>query len=242
MSILINGRPLETFGCEATDFRVGAHIMSNTFVGLKNSIRPIKLAESKSYRPFFIKVEFFALNEAEAAMSQSNFTQYLIDNDLEIDLPDGFTYSSVIASIGEIERVSNFIYVCEYEFAGFRHKGLVTIQNITAGRTISVSGNMFADAVMTITGSKTNKVSIIYTDRANISITDTYEVDCSSTAVVIDGMKKTVKMNGANAYKTSARFSVFPKLKPGTQSTQIAIAKATGGTVSIDLSYYPTFA
>lgn len=242
MAIEINSRQLDTFGCAATGYRVGAHIMSNLFVGLESSIRPIKLSETKSYRPFSITVEFFASSEAEAAMNQSNFTQYLLDNDLEIALPDGFTYTSVLASVGDIERIADVIYVCEYGFAGFRHKASVTISNITAGRTINVDGNMFADAVLTITGSKTNTISLKHTDRAGNQVTDTYEVDCSSTAVVIDGMKKTVKRDGANAYKSYARFTVFPRLKAGTSSTQITITKASGGSVNLSISYYPTFA
>lgn len=242
MAIEINSTTLDTFGCAATGYRVGAHILSNVFVGLENSIRPIKLTESKSYRPFYITVEFFAATEAEAAMNQSNFTQYLLDNDLEIVLPDGFTYTSVLASVGDIERISDIIYVCEYGFAGFRHKDSVTISNIQSGRTISVDGNMFADAVLTVTGSKTNTIKLIHTDRAGNSVTDTYEVDCSSTAVIIDGTKKTVKRNGANAYKSYARFTVFPRLKAGTSSTQIAITKASGGSVNLSISYYPTFA
>ena len=242
MAIEINNRPLDTFGCEAIGYRVGTHILSNLFVGLENSIRPIKLTESKSYRPFYITVEFFAASEAEAAMNQSNFTQYLLDNDLEIALPDGFTYTSVLASVGDIDRIADIIYVCEYGFAGFRHKDIVTIQNITVGRTITVDGNMCADAVLTITGSKTNTISLKHTDRAGNEVTETYEVDCSSTAVVIDGMKKTVKRNGANAYKSFARFTVFPRLKAGASSTQIAIKKASGGSVNLSISYYPTFA
>ena len=239
MEIAINSRQLGTFGCAATGYRVGAHILTNLFVGLENSIRPIKLSESKSYRPFYITVEFFAATEADAAMNQSDFTQYLLDNDLEILLPDGFTYTSVLASVGDIERVADFIYVCEYGFVGFRHKNLMGFQNITASRTISVRGNTFAEAKLTITGSGTNTISLIHQDRTGNFVTDTYEVDCSSTPVIIDGMKKTVTRDGANAYKTYARFTTFPRLKAGV--TQIAITKEDGGSVNLNVSYYATY-
>lgn len=239
--IKLNGIELGVFGAEAIDLEVSAHKLNNLFLGLENSIRPIKLSEKKSYRTIMIEFEFFGKDEYEVAEKQSDFTQYLLDNDIELTLPDGFTYTSTLADVGDIKRETDFIYTAKYKFAGFRHKDKVEIESVTSGDEIEVQGNDFAEAVFTVTGSGTNILNHIYRDRRGNQITEAYELECSEVPIIIDGIKKTVTRNGLNVFKSKARFGKFPALKAGT-NTFTFVLDENQGSMALAIEYYPTFA
>ena len=240
-SIKLNGIDLAVFGAEPTDFSVSSHKLSNLYLSLENSVRPVKLNEKKSCRTITLEVEFFGKDEYEVAEKQSDFTKYLLDHEIEISLPDGFTYTSTLASVGKISREASFIYATQYKFVGFRHRDKVEIESISSGDEIEVEGNDFADAVFTVTGNGTNILNHIYTDRYGNQVTESYTLECSNVPIIIDGIKKTVTRNGLNVFKDKATFGKFPSLKAGT-NTFTFVLDENQGSMSLAVEYYPTFA
>ena len=239
--IKLNGIELSAFGAEAIGLEISAHKFSNLFLGLTNIMRPIKLNEKKSYRTITLELEFFGDDEYDVAEKQSNFTQYLLDHEIELDLPDGFAYTSTIASVGNIKREAEFIYTSKYKFAGFRHKDKVEIDSVSSGDEIEVQGNDFAEAVFTVTGNGTNILNHIYRDRYGNQVTESYTLECSNVPIIIDGIKKTVTRNGINVFKDKATFGKFPALKAGT-NTFTFVLDENQGSMSLSVEYYPTFA
>lgn len=239
--IKLNGIELGVFGANAIDLEVSAHKLTNLFLGLTNTIRPIKLNEKKSYRTITLEVEFFGKDEYEVAEKQSDFTQYLLDHEIELTLPDGFTYTSTLASVGNIKREADFIYTSKYKFAGFRHKDKVEIESVSSGDEIEVQGNDFAEAIFTVTGNGTNTLNHIYRDRYGNQVTEAYELECSNVPIIIDGIKKTVTRSGLNVYKDKATFGKFPSLKAGT-NTFTFVLDSNQGSMTLAIEYYPTFA
>ncbi len=238
--IRINDLDISVFGANILSLDVGAHVISNPHYTYANRLRPLKLKEEKSSRNLKLSVEFFGEYEEIVAEKQSNFTKYLIENELEIHHLDGFIYHCTLSSIGDIERVASFIYTTTYELVGFRHKDLVEIKNITSGTSIEVEGNEDTEAIIEISGSGTNTITLVSPNRSGVNESLSYEVDCSSIPIVIDGEKKTVTQNGLNVFSDKVRMASFPKLRPG-ENTIVITHGSNINDVSLSISYLPVY-
>ena len=238
--IRINDLDISVFGANILSLDVGAHVITNPHHTYANRLRPLKLKEEKSSRNLKLSVEFFGEYEEIVAERQSNFTKYLLENELEIHHVDGFIYHCTLSGIGDIERVASFIYVTTYNLVGYRHKDLVEIRNISSGTSIEVEGNEDTEAIIEISGSGTNTVTLVSRNRNGINESVEYEVDCTSIPIIIDGEKKTVTQNGLNVFRSKVRMTSFPKLRPG-ENTIVITRDDSMNDVSLSISYLPVF-
>ena len=241
-AIKINDIEPDVYGAGITGYEIEPYESKSRYFAPPNSVVPVMLSGAKSSRKITLEVEFFGDYELDVAENQSNFTRYLENNELEIQLKDGFIYYCVLTAIGGIQRVAPFIYTTKYEFVGYRHREKVTTVFNSGNGTVhlEVKGNMMSNAVFVVSGTGSNKIYHSYTNHKGEAISNSYEVECSSNKVHINGIDKTVIRGGVNAFGSYAKFTKFPELAPGKNTFSFDLDD--GGSVTLRIEYFPIYA
>lgn len=231
LDLLINGKPLKTFGGSALlDYSIGAVSMeTDIFQGINRTGFNV-LQQRRQLRPVEISIIFRGadLHDAKAQRSRLNAE---LTGKAELYIPDDEYYYDVYCdSFGEEEIVGQgereAAIKCRYAFRGVRRGALVS-QAVAPGGTLYCFSTMpLTDCCLTVTAAAS--YSSFTLGGAVFSSVSSGDVLC------FDGMDGKVTKNGVN-YAASVSWLRFPQLVPGENTI------AATGTAPVTVEYYPTY-
>ena len=173
-----------------------------------------------------IKVSLFITAPTRAVLSgKKTALDAMLWGKLELLMPDGFFYTSVLKSAGELNPVgaeeNQIIALCSYEFEGIQHGELVK----SVGNTIICESTMpYTNCKLTCTASQ---------NRASLAIGSVTITSVSANDVLtVDGINGRILQNGAPCAGNMS-FTKFPQLVPGSNTITCA--------ETLTIEYYPTF-
>lgn len=220
----INNIPLDTFGAKLlADYSVSdtpvtqGHTKSRTGLtftplGAEYGLKTINL-------PFTLQGE----SAQDARIKKSKLDALAASGKVELYLPDGFFYTSILQSTGTVEQILPNLLSGSYTFTGFCHGKL---QEIT-----TTGGPFYVDGTYPKMECILSTISTLTTADYAIGDVVFYHVK-SKDKIVIDGMTKRILYNGASGAQRCSLVE-FPSLSPGWN--QIACPS------TLRIKYYPIY-
>ncbi len=202
------------------DYKISsAPVESNYWQGRNHSSFAL-LSQSYGLKKISLNVVFDGRDAEDVALNKSRFDAALWGK-VEIHLPNGFTYTSILDDAGDLERIGNEKGRSSYELLGVQHKPLVTINS---GTFTCASTVPFTDCIITATATAVLG-SIGDIDFSSVTVGDVLK---------IDGINKRLLVNDVDA-ATNFDWIDFPVLVPGNNTV------STSGVSGLSIQYYPTF-
>lgn len=246
--VTVAGRPLGELGAAMQAGPTVSRIRDvETFQGRRRStILPIK--NLITGMRLTARIDFVGSNE-DRAMAQSSFEALFRSQTetVEIDILDGFRYSSVLLSSADCGTVGELITTVEYVWAVTRHKDPVAVV-LRESNTIFCASNVDqTDCVITVDGGIFEMAADAGFSTVSISLNglDWYiptsaNPDCGD--LVLDGVNKTYSVDGANVV-SAVSWTDFPFLVPGSNTLNVFIGGVPlpQSVICGKCEYTPTF-
>lgn len=220
----VNGYDVYNDGVLVESFSVkGTPVENDTYQGA-NSTSFNLLHSGFGMKEITVNLFFTAKDRRHITLKKSHIDS-LFYGKLELRLPDGFYYTSVLNAAGELSILgvenNEVIALCSYSFEGIQHDPLVTHQ----GNTIH------CESTMPLTNCRlTCNASRAYTSLQIGSVTITGV--SSGDTLVVDGITGRILQNGALCAGNMS-FLRFPQLTPGQNTISCP--------ETLTIEYYPTY-
>ncbi|NCC04657.1 MAG: hypothetical protein EOM37_11595 [Proteobacteria bacterium] len=217
----INGKKISSFSALLLKgLKIGTSaIESNYFQGRNRSSYNL-ISQTYGLKPITLGIMFTGDNRDKIAVNKSLLDLELIGNP-EIYLDNGYYYTCVLISAGELEYDGKEYARAYYEFVGIQHKPLVTVKSSTFSCSSTVP---FTDCIITGTATAaTGSIGGITFSGATVG-----------KVLVVDGINKRFLYDGSPAAQKFVWVN-FPALVPKENTI------ATTGLSGVTIEYYPTF-
>lgn len=223
-TLYVNGQDVSMYGVLVESFSVGGTAISNEVYQGRNRTAFNVIASTFGRRSISVSLFFCGKTRRDLTMTKSKVDS-LFFGPLELFLPDGFYYTSVLSSAGEMAILGpqgdQVMALCKYDFDGIRHDPLETV----TGNVVRCLSTMpYTDCRLTCTASEAYDSITI----ATVTITGVAEGD----VLVVDGINGRILQNGAPCAGNMS-FTHFPTLIPGVNTL------ACPETLTVE--YYPTY-
>lgn len=178
------------------------------------------LTQKYGLKKLSLPVAFDGANREKVTLNKSRFDSALWGK-VEIYLPNGFFYTCILDSAGELEYDGEEHGRASYELIGMQHKARVTVKSSTFSCSSTVP---FTDCIITGTTTGTSgSIGAI-----------TFSGLTSGKVVVVDGINKRFLYDGAPDAQDFVWIN-FPYLVPGENTI------LTTGLSGVEIQYDPTF-
>lgn len=239
----INGIDIVQYGARLLDYTVsGTNITNNKFDSGKLGVPAQLHSRNYSEKTLTIVLTFKApggrkipLQLNYIATNKQLFDKQTLADECQITLPDGFLYRACISSLGEVKPTPNGEVDCTYTFTAVQCKPLETISVTNAIQYINCKSAVPVPCSIAVTNNNENNTLANFQE-LGFKVTIYY-----GETIVLDGQKKTITINGENAFMRTIGFIDFPVLQPGKQKLTLSTYVTTANAVSADITYYPTF-
>lgn len=228
----INGVDLRSYHARLVEMNTGGTNTKNTYhLGAKSS-HPVITDQKIGARSMEITIEVEGDDRNDLTHNISGLTNALNNGLVDLYLPDGYYYFSILQSVDDPEYYLSTRADVIYTFDAVRHgaynqRGL-TAMGIETSASIEIMGNLETEVVYTITPtSNADQITVAGITVNNIT---------ADKVIVIDGINKRVTEDGDNKFGDCDLVS-FPRLAPGTNTITFA---APGCAISV--GYYPIYA
>lgn len=225
IGIAINGADLSERGVDMLrDYSIGGTAITNTIFQGRNRSSYRLLAGVYGQKAISFTLVYAGRTYREAALNRSAIESMLWGK-VEISMPDGFSYTSTVRSIGEGtiygQEDNQILIEVPYELQGIQHDPLMTV----AGGNFYNPGTLpYTDCSVSVTA---GAASSIY-QLAGATFHDVK----AEERLEIDGINGRILRNGAPA-PGNVDFIRFPQVTPG-QNSFLAPDPVT-------VSFYPSY-
>ena len=221
----INGVNVLDFGAVVERYKVGGTPVSQFYYQGRNRASFTQLSRSLGMKPITLTLFLAAPTQRELTMQKSTIDAALLADPLELHLPDGFYYRSLLQSAGELTMLgveaNKMIAEVTYALTGLQHNDLQTVE----GPEILAEGTYPGmPCVLTCTASQDYEELQIGT----VTLTDINDGD----EITADGINGLITINDEPA-GTKATFTRLPYLLPGVQTITCP--------EPVTVAYYPTW-
>ena len=199
----INQIPITQFGAQLQlNFSVSGTPIENQYFKGRNRSSFVLLTSVTGMKTLSLPLVFTGNSAHDIARSKSNLDQMLTKK-VEIGLPDGYEYTCIVDSVGDLSYISDKLATCEYSFLGIQHGQWVT----TTGPSVFCESTApVTDCIFKVTVSQAaesyNLAGMVF---SNVQQGMTLEVDGINKRILVDGAP------GAQY----CDFLEFPYLVPG---------------------------
>lgn len=217
----INGIDESAFSAHLLrDYKISSVSVDSEYWQGRNRSSYNLLTQKYGLKEIDLPVMFDGANREKVSLNKSRFDLALWGK-VEIYLPNGFWYTCILDSAGELEFDGEEHGRASYKLKGMQHKAMVTVKSATFSCSSTVP---FTDCIVsgTTTGTSGSIGSI------------TFSGVTSGKTIVVDGINKRFLYDGANAAQKFVWVN-FPSLVPG-ENTII-----TTGLSGVEIQYDPTF-
>lgn len=139
----IGAQSSKAFGARLlSTYSVGGASLERSRVMPAAGMQFIPIASRYGLRSITLPVHIFGDSPRAAGEAKSKLDAALLQDPVEIFLPDGFWYTASLDSIGDVTEVTadGCILAGTYELSGFRHDALKTVQLPAGGGTLYADG------------------------------------------------------------------------------------------------------
>lgn len=221
-------------GIDSCNF--GARLLSNYTVGSTPVNRSrlkatqvqgwIPLSTQYGLRSIYLPVYIAADTPRDAAENKSLLDAAMLDDPVELELPNGMCYTASLDSMGDVEEVTQDgrEITCAYTLLGYAHDPLITTGVSNDQRIYAYGTAPEMDCRLTCTASA---------DAASYQMAGvTWTGVKAGDVLVLDGLEKRVLRNGVNAFD-ACDLITWPTLRPGYNTLSAPDA--------ITVEYYPIY-
>lgn len=236
----VNGKDISLFGAKLVDYTISGtpltqHTTDLMRYGISNKYSTQTanktITISLAFKPTWIPPIHYMpsirerLNKVTEQITR--FDAELVNCDRTvIELPNGYTYLCVPATLGTAADDGSATHDSTYTFTGVQVLPMITV--CPNNGVINCRSNTETDCIITITSTDAIETADVY----GITIKSLQKND----VVVVDGIKKTVMCNAINKF-ADVDLTAFPTLKPGKNNIDISPSE----DLEVSVSYYPTF-
>lgn len=208
----INGVNVLDFGALVQSYKVGGTPVSQDYYQARNRAGFASMGYTLGLTPITLVLFFAAPTQRELATQKSALDAALLADPLELHLPDGFYYRSVLKSAGELAMLgveaNQMIASCTYALQGVRHDELRTVDG---PEVLALGTYPQMPCRLTCTASRAYETLQL----GPVTFSDVAEGD----ELVADGIDGILTINGEPA-GTRAAFIRLPRLVPGPQTIE----------------------
>lgn len=227
-TLYINGTDVLTLGASGmlTYTVSGSNLTNDWFLGRFRTHMSMYLS-IQATRTLTLTLLYEGADRGEVTLAKSKVDSALTGS-VELSLPDGFEYTAVCSSFGEMELIGAYPHTAGravYTFDAICHGEQIT-EAVPVGGSLTCTSTMpRTDCILEVTSSSAHNVYILGTVRfLNIAAGD---------VLTADGINGRFLVNGAPAANRII-FTEFPYLVPGSNSFPDA-------TDPVTVTYYPTY-
>lgn len=221
----INQTPISDFGAELEmGFTVSSTPIETQYLQGRNRTAYNIIAQQFGLKELKCTLNFTGTDLHEVEMRKSSLDA-LLWGKVELDMPDGFLYTSYLESAGTLEPIHLTRGRAEYVFKAICH-GPLEQKSLPSGvdQLTCESTMPFTDCI----------VSGVTTAAAGSLAGFAFTNLVVGKAIEIDGINKRVLYDGA-PYAEGFSFVSFPRLVPGLNTISMS------GVQNVTVSFYPTF-
>lgn len=220
----VDGKDILDIGAVLESYSVGGTEITNNIYQGRNRTNFNLLSKQFGQKEISLTV-FFHEQDRHALTQKQSMLTAMMTGVVDLYLPDGFYYRSVLDDIGDLQIIGadgqGVIAECTYTLTGIQHDALQTI----TGNTFWADGTMWQmDCILTCTAS-----------RAYTSIqvgTVTFTGVSSGDVLTADGINGRLLQNGVPTAGT-ASFTHLPFVVPGEQTITCP--------ETLTIQYYPSY-
>lgn len=224
-TIYINGLSLDDLGAEGLrEYSVGGSVISNEYFQGRNRTSYNVLTTSFGLKPVKLSLAFKGELRRDVMIKKSRTDAQLFGKS-EVFLPDGFFYTCMLDSVGEIQwqgqEGNGWLAIVEYSLNGIQHDQM---EEATGETFFCRSTTPFTDCALSVTVSQAAESYQLGGA--------TFEDVQAGEELTFDGINKRILRNGAPA-AGNVYFINFPQLVPGVNSFSAADP--------VTVKYYPSY-
>lgn len=221
----INNSPSGEFGCRLLQsWSVKDAALSPTFLQGKSCTTFTAFGSTIGLKTISLPVHIYGSSPRDALQKRSLLTSALMQNIVNLQMPDGFLYRAALSNSGSCQALTQdgCILSCQYELTGMQCDPL---QQITTHGNFFVQGtHPFMDCcIICIVGKAAQRYTMAGITWQNVQTGD---------VLIIDGLKKQVLKNGSNAALDND-LTQWVKLHPGENHLT--------APDPLTIEYYPTY-
>ena len=222
--MFINEIPLSRFGGKLkASYTVSGCSLTADYYKPRDGNSFLSLGSKIGLKTITLPFDLYGESPRETKRNLSTLDALCLSGKVELYLPDGFYYTSILQSIGVPQQITPSILSCSYTFLGIQHDELM--ESVCSGAFYAQGTLPKMDCILSVSPSSDAEE---YT-AAGITFTNVKQGD----QIVIDGMTKRVLINGAPAAQR-CNIIEFPYLIPGENNLS--------SPDQITVSYYPSYA
>lgn len=171
-----------------------------------------------------LPVHVFGTSPEDVAQKESKLRAALLNGIVELTMPDGYYYTSVLESAGESSEISDdgCVRSLTFTLSGYRH-GALQKQSVKSGAKFRVSGTAAEMACRLTATVGTAATTYVMSSAVWVNV-------AKGDKLVLDGMEHTATKNGANAIG-SCDIVEWPTLQAGYNTVTCPDA--------LTVEYYP---
>lgn len=222
---MIDVNDLDLYGAKLLSYLVSPSPVVNQYMdGYRSLLSRVQDTDVQK-REIGLTVHICGQNAQEVVQRENALTAAL-HRDPEIRLPDEYIYDCIYTE-GESTIISDCITEVIYHFVGVRREAIQSIPCLEATNMITCRSTVKSPCIIRISpkNGAVEHVSIASITVKNIT-----------SEVVIDGIKKTVVMDGSNKF-VDTDLVEFPTLQPGGNTITVSDPTA----VDVTVQYYPVY-
>lgn len=223
-TMFINDVDIFSYGALIEKFTVGGTEIENSIYQGVNRTGFNLLNSRFGMRQISVSIFLSAHDRRSLTLKKSKLDS-LMWGKLELAMPDGFLYTAVLTSAGELTMLGSegnqVIGLCAYSFTGIQHGELVR----------HVGNTVFCESTMPQTDCRLTCTA----NRAYTSLTiDTVTIRnvAQGDVLVVDGLNGRILQNGGPC-SGNMSFLRFPSLTPGENNLTCPL--------TLTVEYYPTY-
>lgn len=220
----IDWQPLSDFsGRLESSYSVSGSALTTAYIKGKNASSFLLTSCEIGLRTITLPIVFFGVDYTAVMNSKNRFDAAAVAKKVELRLPDGYYYTSILTNAGAVTWIGSTAASCTYTFQGVQHSKKMCVMT-TTGKVWCESTAPKVDCSLRTT--VTADAEVYYLAGAkfqNVHAGDVLE---------LDGINKRILINNAPAANRCA-FLRFPFLVPGTNTLTI--------TDPVKVTYYPTY-
>lgn len=236
----INGVDVQTYNARLQDYTVSGTTLTNSVSAADTKLRmPYVFSTTLAPRTLTVTLTFFPVQLgsdskrtsiperlSRAAENITRFEAEIVGKVVEIGLPDGYLYTSLVTGIPAATFDGSGEHDVTYTFSAIRHSS----EDV---QTVTPNGKVFCKST-----TKTPVKLVVSVPSAADSLTVfgiTVNNVTANSEIIIDGIDGVVTMNGANKLLDTDLVD-FPYLNPGYN-----VISCSDASVSIKVIYTPVY-
>lgn len=226
--MIINNTNLKDLGCDLLRYRITPSQYSGRSFWNNGSRSPIAVTGQYTFSNLEVDIYIEGQDGAEVERKKSKLNA-MMENPIIIldEVDEGIEYLCYYENQVVVEKINEVASIATYHFKSFKRGLLKEVTLSSTSNNIEITTDVVTEAIYEITPN----IDMIEFTIHGIKIKNLK----ANKKIIIDGIKKTVTMDGENKFGDTEFWS-FPTLTPGTNKITLSRTDA-----KVILKYYPRY-